>query len=378
MLPSVRLSILCVWLGAALSPLSACGVTRDPGDPGGPGGPGDLTCEAPTAACDGACVDVSANAASCGRCGRDCGGGACAGGKCQPVVVADAADGLDAPAALAVNANAIFWTEKSRVRSCPLPLGCVLEPRLVADAYSRLEAIGVTEDDVYFTGCRACDDHHDLRRCPVTGCPEPSPIVRFSLHRYDEILIGKTRAYWREYTEAIVGCEHADCAGTDVRWGFMSFGGELAGSATDGDTVYVKPFGGDLRACDDANGCALPQVLPDTAAVEPPFVVHGGRAYWLADGPTTGQVRTCDLASCGFGTTFAADAYGGTEIEVDDTGVYWLNPAAGTLRHCPLDGCPPGGAAVLASGRAGAKALTLGPGFAYWIEGNAIYKLAKP
>ncbi len=363
-----------LWLCAGL--LSACDVPSERYR--GPDEPGDVVCSAPEESCDGMCVNVAESATSCGRCDHDCGGGACAGGKCQPVVVADAADGLDQPAALAVNATAIFWTERSRVRACPLPLGCALDPRLIADAYDMLDAIGVTGNAVYFTGCRACDDHHDLRRCPVSGCPEPSPIIRFTLFRYDEILIGKTRAYWRENTEAVLECEHADCAGTDRRWSYPSFGGELGAATTDGDTVYVKAAGAELRACSDATGCEAPMVLPDTANINPPFRVHAGRAYWLEPLLPNAQVRTCNVASCSPSTVFAADSHGSTEIEVDDTGVYWMNPATSMLRHCPLEGCPPGGAAVLASGRMNMKALTLGPGFVYWIEGNTIFKLAKP
>lgn len=368
---SHRLGVL--WLCAGV--LAACEVPN--GTYRGPDGPGDVVCSAPEERCGEMCVNVAESSTSCGRCGHDCGGGACAGGKCQPVLVADAADGLDQPAALAVNASAIFWTERSRVRACPLPLGCALEPRLIADAYEMLEAIGVTDDWVYFTGCRACDDHHDLRRCPVAGCPEPTPIIRFTLHRYDEILIGKTRAYLRENTEALLECEHADCAGTDRRWSNTSFGGELIAATTDGDTIYVKPASTRLRTCADAMGCAERVILPNTTNIDPPFRVHAGRAYWFETLPNA-QVRTCDIANCIPSTVFAADSPGSTKLEVDDTGVYWMNPATGMVRHCPLEGCPPGGAAVLASGRTGMKALTLGPGFIYWIEGNTILKLAKP
>lgn len=374
---SHRLAVM--WLG--LGVLAAC--DGHPVHPDAPGDapPGDappVTCAPPGEICDGVCVNLAESPTSCGRCGHDCGGGACAAGKCQPVLVAGPAAGLDAPAALAVNATAIFWTERTRIRSCPLPLGCALEPRLIADVYSRLEAIAVTEEAVYFTGCRACDDHHDLRRCPVAGCPEPAPPVMFTAASLGEILIGSTHAYWHASTDALFGCAHADCAGTLARWSFVDLGGELIATTIDGATVYAKPAGAELRACPEAAGCDAPEILPNSLAIAPPFRVHDGVAYWLVEGPTTGLVRACAVADCGFGATFAADNRGSTELEVDDTGVYWLNPSAGTLRHCPRTGCPPGGAAVLASGRTGPKELTLGAGFVYWIEGNTLLKLAKP
>ncbi|HWO22985.1 MAG TPA: hypothetical protein VNO30_29795 [Kofleriaceae bacterium] len=337
-------------------------------------------CERPSELCDGVCVNVVESSTSCGTCGHDCGGGACAGGACQPVVVASA-DQLDQPAALAVNATAIFWTERTRVRSCPLASGCAQDPKLIADAYLKLNAIGVTDDAVYFTGCRTCFGQQDLRRCPVSGCPDPVPYVTTTTLGYEEIIVGRTRAYWRDGSEALLECEHADCAGSDVRWPYSDFGGELLAAATDGSTVYVKPvgtgFGSELRACTETMGCGSKRLVTNSSRITAPFRVHDGSVFWLAAGPLTGLVKTCVLANCGDGTTFAEDDQGSTEIEVDDTGVYWLSPS-GAIRHCPLLGCPPDGPRTLVSGRSLPKELTLGAGFVYWIESNAIFKVAKP
>lgn len=337
------------------------------------------SCEAPLEICGSACTNLADSAANCGRCGHDCGGGLCVGGVCQPTLVADAADALDTPAALAVNATSIFWSERTRVRSCPLPQGCLLAPALIADTYDQLKALAVTDDAVYFSGCRACDDHHDLYRCPVTGCPAVNPLISFTLISYNDIVLGKTRAFWQDTTEAITGCAMSDCAGTDTRWTRLTFGFEdLVSMTSDGDTLYVKGSTMDLRTCPDADGCAMPTALPNSSLLPMLFRVHAGQAYWLAPGPTTGQVRKCAINDCGGGTLFAVDSYGGTELEVDDTGVYWLNPMQGTLRHCALTGCPVGGAGTLATGRVMPKALTLGKGFVYWIEGNTVVKVAKP
>jgi hypothetical protein len=367
-----------VLVSLGLGLFSACGGPSHP--PGNPDAATDApaVCEAPGELCDGVCVDVSESSKSCGRCGHTCGGGACVSGTCQPVAVADAADQLDQPAALAVNADAIFWNERTRVRACPLPIGCTLEPRLIADIYYMLDDIAVTGDLVYFTGCRNCDDHYDLWQCPFSGCPEPAPRVSTTLTHFGNLMIGNTHAYWLSSSDALLGCQHADCAGTDTRWGYSRFGGELISATIDGDTLYVKPAGTDLRACPEAVGCAAPTIVPDTAGVGSPFRVHRGVAYWFFNAFPTGRIVACPLADCRVPATFAVDVPSISELEVDDSGVYWVSESAGTLRQCPLTGCPPGGAATLASGRASPKALTLGDGFAYWIEGNAILKIAKP
>jgi hypothetical protein len=338
-------------------------------------------CSQPREICAGQCVNVADSSLHCGRCGHDCGGGVCVAGKCQPVLVADSDDRLDLPAALAVNTTAIFWTERTRVRSCPLPQGCTTEPTLIADGYSALNAIGVTEDAVYFTGCAGCNDHHDMLRCPATGCPDPVSPVASSTSTYEDIVIGQFFAYWRESTDALVGCPHADCAAGLRRLPSSWFGGALGGITLTGGTVYVKPagpsIGMEMRTCREIDGCAPQTIVTNSFNIVPPFRIRDAKAYWLGDSPTGRVVRVCSLANCAAGTTFAVGASGDAEIAVDDTGVYWMNPSGGTLNTCPLSGCPPEGAVTLVNGRTNPRLLTLGAGFVYWIEGNTIAKIAK-
>lgn len=52
---------------------------------------GECRCLAPKTACSATvCVDLQSDSANCGTCGRDCLGGACAAGVCQPVEVTSA------------------------------------------------------------------------------------------------------------------------------------------------------------------------------------------------------------------------------------------------------------------------------------------------
>jgi hypothetical protein len=380
---------MIVYLTAEL--LVACNVPLEhfarPDSSAGDGSAGDgsagddapAACDRPREVCGVLCVDVTESSTNCGRCGHDCGGGACNAGECQPALVADSDDGLDRPAALAVNASAIFWTEQTRLRSCPLPAGCTAAPTLIADHYSALDALAVTDDAVYFAGCSACNDHHDLLRCPTTGCPDPAPVMTTSSSRYEEIVVGKTHALWRESTDALVRCAHADCAGTTARAPSSVFGGSLVGVTVADDTVYVKPagtsIGSELRTCRETDGCGATTILTSSHSITPPFRIQAGNAYWIADSPAGTQVVVCPLANCR-STVFVADP-GATEIAVDDNGVYVMAASPGTLRYCPLSGCPPAGPVTLASGRVNPRQLTLGDGFIYWIEGNTIVKVVK-
>jgi hypothetical protein len=337
--------------------------------------------EATDAGTDAAACNEQTNVATdpdhCGRCDHPCGGGACELGECQPVELARDIPGL---LDIAVGADALVWTETARVAACPLPQGCVLAPRSIADPFERLGPLAIGGDRVYFAGCRSgadsCDDRHRLYECPVAGCPTDPVIVNSTLISFDQVVAGPTHAYWRSPT-VVSGCDLADCAGTDASWGRLGFADDVAGIAVDAIALYAQSPAADLRTCPEATGCAAPAVTTGTASIPTGFAVHAGRAYWpslTGGGP---RIQTCELAACGI-ESFANDVSGTAEIRADAGGVYWLNPAAMTIRHCPLAGCPPGGAVTVARGIAGAANLTLGPGFVYFSSGNAIYKVARP
>jgi hypothetical protein len=100
---------------ASLTDLANCGAcgTACPAVKGAycAGGVCKTTCTAPAADCDGnpanGCeTDLETDGANCGACGHDCGGGACVGQKCQPVVLAT---GQLYPTDIALDADTVYW-----------------------------------------------------------------------------------------------------------------------------------------------------------------------------------------------------------------------------------------------------------------------------
>jgi len=302
---------------------------------------------------------------------------------CQPVAVAT---GRSAPVELAVTVDAVYWSEAGtgvmdgKIATCPLPR-CSLAPRFIADARGRIGVLAVADSDIYFAGCSgdSCDDLIRLYRCPVAGCPaQPQVIASDSTLQWGGIVTGATHVYGVS-PFAVVGCHPDDCIGTRETWHASVFGGgaaSLQAIALGGDTLFVKA-GAELRTCPEAQGCAAPAVVTNSLIVDPSFRAHGNRLYWFSPG-AVGVVRlsSCDAASCAT-QLFATDADGVSELEVDDSGVYWINAARGTVRHCAVTGCV-GAPLTLAAGLAAPKALTLGAGFVYWIEGSDLKRVAKP
>lgn len=348
------------------------------GDGDGDDGDIRIACDPGEQVCDSICVDLQTSPTDCGYCGHDCGGGDCVAGKCQPWAMADAGDLLNAPSQLAVNGSKVIWNEATSVRSCPLPFGCLAPPSTIASGLQQLRALAATNSKVYFSACKpsACDDHHEFYECPATGCPNPFSRITRSVFHYLRIFIGQTRAYGAELGESLVGCTTTNCAGTLQRWQLPSIV-EFYASETDGATVYLHNGSG-LHTCPDSSGCAFTQSLAGSSAVSTNFRAHNGRFFFYRAG-FPGQLHTCSISNCNAtDVILALDSGGPIEVELDSTGYYWLNAADGAIRHCPLAGCPQTGPTALVFGRTDIKELTLGSGAVYWIEGNSIFKVAKP
>lgn len=340
-------------------------------------------CSSSETECSGTCADVVSDGAHCGRCDHNCGGGDCVAGQCQPVAVAT---GRMAPAGLAVTADAIYWSEAvtgamdGRIATCPLPR-CTLAPRLVADARGRVGVVAVAGGNVFFAGCSGdtCDDFGRMYQCPVAGCPaQPQIIASDPSLRWTRLTVGPTRVYGIGPFE-VVSCVPTDCLATrqtTSATGFAAGTGGLLDFALDSDALYVDG-GADLRSCAEPQGCASPAVVTGSGNIESPFGARGGVLYWFAPGsPGVVQIKRCNAASCS-PTLFASESNGVSELQVDDSGVYWVNASKGTIRHCPPSGCT-GAPDFVASGLTAPRALTLGAGFVYWIEGNDIRRVAKP
>lgn len=343
------------------------------------GGEESLLCNVGETQCASSCVLLQTDPLNCGQCGHSCGGGGCAQFMCLPLDVADAGDLLDTPAALAVNGNAAIWSERTRVRSCPLPGGCVTPPTVIASGLDQLRSIAATNSEVYFSGCRgaACDDYHEFYVCPVTGCPLGYSRVARSIYGFFRVLIGNTWAYWQESTEGMRSCPLGNCTSVS-NWTLPGIS-DLIAMETDGSTMYLWG-GGDLKSCAQGASCTALSTVGGTSQVSPIFRAYNGRFYWWAAGSPNGEVRTCVINNCVNTTTtmIANESNGTVEIEVDSTGVYWMNSTVGTIRRCSLGAfCPTGEPNTMVSGLGGIKELTLGAGFIYWINGNKISKVAK-
>jgi hypothetical protein len=337
-------------------------------------------CEADELTCDGACVEVATSLDHCGRCDHACGGGICSDGVCLSFKVGR----FPGAAHLAATADAVYVGHAGGVSSCPMPAGCGdATPTEIAIGVDGRHELTVAGDHVYFSVDVA---GHQLWQCPIAGCGDAPLVLASSQMEALDFRSTAATLYWRRESTALSSCAVADCMGTLRDYPATAFDDGAYSLALDDGVLHVGTSVG-IVPCPADTGCPEEAVpAPDSNTIEARFRVHAGVAYWFAGDQSPIGIYRCPLATSCFAetTTFAQDSAGVERLEVDATGVYWLNRAEGVagLRHCPLAGCPSGGRGQNlvppSTLRAIPSTFALGPGFAYWIEGDDVLAVARP
>jgi hypothetical protein len=371
----------CVSLARAALLLSLAGCSAllgiDDAEPPGPVDGGD-GCAAPSMTCGGECTRIDIDPSHCGRCDHGCGGGACLAGRCEPVTVAA---GLDGPEYLAPTETTLYWTQSTGIASCPVATSCV--PQMLGDGFDRVGELAVSGDRIFFLATRneSTELRYRIYQCPTTGCGDTPPRALDASEvdvGFSDLWAGPTRIYWRNEGFRVHSCPIASCQDNVGSWAESQFGDDVSSLVIGDGAVYVSTDG-DLRTCVEPDGCATPATVAGTDAIGLPFRVHQGRAYWIGSTSGVTFLFSCPLTDCSAPMPMAQDQPGVKEVAVDDTGVYWLNDATGTVRHCPLTGCPADlDRTYVAKNRGKPEGLALGPGFVYWIEDNDIVRVARP
>jgi hypothetical protein len=340
-----------------------------------------VACEANELTCGGACVEVATSLDHCGRCDHACGGGVCSDGVCLSFKVGR----FPGASHLTATADAVYVGHAGGVSSCPMPAGCGdAMPTEIATGVDGKHELAVAGDHVYFSV--DADGAHQLWQCPIAGCGD-APVVLAS-GQMEALDFRSTAAtlYWRRDGTALSSCAVADCMGTLRDYPATAFDEGAYSLALDDRVLYVGTSVG-IVPCPADTGCPeQADPAPDSTTIEARFRVHAGVAYWFAGDQSPVGIYRCPLATSCFAetTTFAQDSAGVARLEVDATGVYWLNGSADApgLRHCPLTGCPSGGRGEHlvppSTLRAIPSTFALGPGFAYWIEGDDVLAVARP
>ncbi len=364
---------------------------------GGNGGVPAIVCDADLAACDGACVDLQADAKHCGACGHDCFGGVCDLGTCQPITIAqnqshlggiatdgtyvywtgdtgpgsyfvarrrvDASDAVKTLASseaamygLALSSTKVYWVAAGHVRSCDLP-DCDTGP---SDAIATVTSGGCSSSLLFAESKQtlfwACSATYNAKDGTLWSLPLPTTTpVPIGPNPADPTLLTSdgTNLYWLNSSTYTNDFQNAD-------------GGVLRARLSDGVTTpIVSGLQGDLF------GLAV-----------------GGGALYFSGGIVNNEAGAIfreplpnGVASINPLPKFA-NAYRVGQMVADESYLYFTDLGSGgvgSVSRCPHDTeCPM--PEVIAPGEASPYAITQDAVSIYWTGVGAtgpVRRLAK-
>jgi hypothetical protein len=225
--------------------------------------------------------------------------------------------------------------------------------------------------------------------CPVTGCPTPVQMVSgATFSGPSEVTTVGEEIYWIDPDGGVRKRTCAANGGACMPAVQVGPRGLAALSASPTEFFFrdsmANGFG--LAKC-PAAGCAPAPAVPTKLATSTPIatVFFQGLIYLqVTRRPELpeGSIETCTPANCDGARPkiFVNGRMGPTNLQVDRTGVYWLEstgaPDTFAIRTCPLTGCV-GGPRLLVDGTK-ARSMRTDDNFVYWIDGAASDAAASP
>ena len=297
-------------------------------------------CEAGTIDCDGdmsnGCEQVLNNAEHCGRCGHDCLGGTCAGGACQPLLLAN---GIQNPYGLVKDFDYVYGTGddangqvwKVPVDGCVAPENCA---SLLSSGGARYKDIALDDEALFFTDKSA----NRVVRIQKTGGAEC--VLATGQQTPVGIAVDDTYVYWAAQSGNEIWRASKACA-----------------SGSPPEVIIVST--------------PSPQLLRLDASGLYWTSLDGGLVSWASvDGTSTEPVWS--------GSTPGNFMFG---LAMDDQWVYWREgyhlSSSGTARVARAPRDRSGTLEVLADDQVNPRYLAIDETHVYWTADDAVRRVAK-
>ena len=315
-----------------------------------------MKCAAPKADCnrsanDGCESDLQKDTKNCGVCAKDCQGGACVEGACQPSVVAK---GQNKAAGVAMGGGAVYFTTNTASGSVMKVPAAGGPPQVLATDIKYPDAITLDGDTLYFTtgegSVMSLPTRGGAPKTLASGQASPSAIA--------------TRGgvvYWTNFVrdgavmkvKAAGGTPEALLRGVNMPCAL----------AVDSDAVYVSSYGaGTVSRTPLAGG--EPTVLADKQPFPCAVAVSAKGVFWLNVGRPSGVMHVD--AKGGAATSVATDTSPPVGLALGEESVYWTSTSQkGALFAAPLGG---GAAKTLVSNAGGAASVFASRGVVYYTN----------
>jgi len=300
---------------------------------------------------DGCETPLATDKNNCNACNHTCGGGDCAGGACQPIVVVPAVGGQ--ATGIAADGAHVFYAFNNTTNTVS---GITrVDPDgsspLVLVQGQKLEIYDIAVDAGFVYWMAAATNYATAPNGAIFRVPKDGGAIQplasaQTPSSTSSIAVDAGFVYWTNYgvtdaTGTYLGGTVARCAlpaGCDTKPASLATGLQRPyGLALDATTLYFgvvgSGAGGEVYRC-PLGGCA-PGPTPVQAAVSPlAIAVDETNAYWTTD---TAVVKV-DRAS-GAAVSLATAQKAPRSIVVDGGKVYWTNYSGGTVAACAVAGC---------------------------------------
>lgn len=384
-----------------VGPLVACDLVAGLGDfqdqatpAGGAGGLGAAgASEGGTGGCSGdlqtcpgmppCTVALASDPAHCGECGRDCQGGACVDGICEPVVLVA---NIQRPREIEIDGDTIYFTSsgpagalRGEIRGCAVG-ECIDGTSVVAGGLEGPRALSVAGAHLYWA-----TDLPGLAHCELPAC-QPEPLN-------DTASIGSSAAHGirvvyatKIQQGATYKCSPGQCSPLDANDHVFPTAMAIDESGIGWTTAGLSKLApGQLWLCGPGGRPSCELRFGDPEALGG-ITFDADAAYFFSEGPANraGRVMSCSRSGCPDGPTELAEVTAPIALALDDDYVYWLHVTSkveekGALSRCPKAGCS--SAEVVAEDLDGPSDLEIAAGVAYWGSDamrGAIHKLVLP
>jgi hypothetical protein len=316
------------------------------------------TCQCEQKMCNGVCVDLKADVANCGDCGKVCSTVAPSTVQCVPtgclVTLVRPIDLGD----FTIDGTYAYYSviQKGTVNRVPTQGG---EPTLLADGLDAPGSLVVNAGKLYWGGSYS---QPVIQFIPLTADKLPVTLAS-GMNSPGVFAVNSTDLY--HLTNS--GIARVPLAGGASSLFVSTSGGQARAIALDATNLYyVYETSSSMKIMKQPlAGGTEPTILASATQVEA-LAVDATNAYWTTKetSDAKGTVSKVPLAG-GSSTVLASGLDGPQDIVTDGTYVYWTGDFGGQVVKLPVAGGTP---TMLIASRWSAKSLALDATSVYWFE----------